>query len=122
MDADIVEELLDLERAGWDSLCDGSGSEFYGGLMTPGGMMVLANGHVLSRDDVVTALADAPPWQSYDITNARTVEIGDDATALVYVGTGHRAGGDFVGVMTSVYVRGDDGWQLALYQQTPSGT
>lgn len=119
MDADVTEELLELERAGWDSLCDGSGSAFYGSLMSPAGLMVLANGQVFSRDDVVSALADAPPWTSYEITNARTAAVGRDAAALVYVGTGHRAGGaDFVGVMTSVYGRGKDGWELLLYQQT----
>lgn len=122
MEADIAEELLDLERAGWDALCDGSGSEFYGALMTPDGVMVLANGQILSRDDVVTALAGAPTWQSYEISNARAVAIGSDAHALVYVGTGHRAGDEFVGVMTSVYVGRSDGWRLALYQQTSTSS
>ena len=47
--------------------------------------------------------------------------IGEDSAALVYVGTGHRDGDSpsFVGVMTSVYVRRDGRWRLAIYQQTP---
>ena len=51
----------------------------------------------------------------------QTVPVGDDAAALVYVGTGHRDADNppFVGVMTSVYVRRDGDWKLALYQQTP---
>ena len=119
MDADITEELIELERAGWDSLCDGSGSTFYGSLMAPGGLMILANGQVLSRDEVVASLADAPTWASYEITNARMVTINDESVAIVYLGTGHRSGSDdFVGIMTSVYTRRDDGWQLQLYQQT----
>src|SRR6478672_1167714 len=36
--------LLDLERAGWDSLCNQTGSEYYGELMLPNALMVLANG------------------------------------------------------------------------------
>jgi hypothetical protein len=46
--------------------------------------------------------------------------MGDDAAALVYVGTARREDGDpFVGAMTSVYQRVGGEWRLALYQQTP---
>jgi hypothetical protein len=116
-----MDELLDLEHAGWASLCDGTGSEFYGNLMTDHGVMVLANGTVMTRTGVVEALRHSPPWAAYEIDESRFVELGDDATALVYVGTGHRGGGEppFVGAMTSIYVRCDGDWKLALYQQTP---
>ena len=112
--------LLDLERRGWDSLCDSTGSAFYGDLMTDDGLMVLADGSVLDRDQVVASLSDAPPWHSYDIDDPRVVDSGDTA-ALVYVGTGYREGDQpaFVGIMSSVYVRQDGRWRLALYQQTP---
>jgi hypothetical protein len=121
MDANLTEELLELEQAGWNALCDGTASEFYGSTMSEGALMVLANGQIMTRDDVVEALSQAPRWESYDITNARTVEITPDAAALVYVATGRRSGADdFVGVMTSVYRRQADGWQLTLFQQTPS--
>ncbi len=115
-----VDELLELEHAGWKALCDGTASAFYGDLMTEDGVMVLADGSVMTRDDVVTALAEAPPWSSYDIDDPRCVPLGDAAAALVYTGTGRRDGSDdFVGVMTSVYARRDGRWALALYQQTP---
>jgi hypothetical protein len=50
------------------------------------------------------------------------VDAGDGAAAVVYVGTGYRDGDQpaFVGVMSSVYVRRDGTWRLALYQQTPT--
>ncbi len=117
-----MDELIALERAGWTSLCDGTGDEFYGQTMTSDGVMVLANGTVMTRDDVVAALGQAPPWASYEMVDVRVVPIGEDSAALVYVGTGHREGDDppFVGVMSSVYVKRDDGWKLALYQQTPT--
>ena len=102
------------------ALCDGTASAFYGDLMSEDGVMVLADGSVMTRDDVVTALAEAPPWSSYDIDDPRCVPLGDAAAALVYTGTGRRDGSDdFVGVMTSVYVRRDGRWALALFQQTP---
>ncbi len=114
--------LLDLERRGWDSLCDSTGSQFYGDLMTDDGVMVLASGAVMNRDAVVASLEHAPPWQSYDIEDVRLVEAGDGAAGIVYVGTGYREGDQpaFVGVMSSFYVRQDGQWRLALYQQTPT--
>jgi len=116
--------LLDLERRGWDSLCDSSGSQFYGDLMTDDGVMVLANGAVMNRDAVVASLEHAPPWQSYDIDDVRLIEAGSDAAGLVYVGTGYRDGDQpaFVGVMSSFYVRQGGRRRLALYQQTPTST
>lgn len=115
-----MEEPIEIERAGWESLCDGSGDRFYGEIMTDDGIMALANGSVMTRDDVVAALGEAPPWSSFEMDEIRTIELDRDAIALVYVGTGHRDGdaAPFVGVMTSIYVRREGRWRLALYQQT----
>ena len=30
----VRDELLEIEREGWDSLCDGTGADFYGRVMT----------------------------------------------------------------------------------------
>jgi hypothetical protein len=116
-----MDELLDMEHAGWASLCNGTASDFYGDLMADDGVMVLANGTVMNRDEVVHALRNAPPWAAYDIDDVRLVPLGANSTAIVYLGTGHRGGEEppFVGVMTSVYVERDGNWKLALYQQTP---
>lgn len=113
-----MDEILRLERAGWSALCDGSGSDFYGELMIDDARMVLANGVVMDRAQVVDALADAPTWDSYAIDDPTVIDLHDGAVALVYTGTGERGDQRFVGVMTSVYVRADGRWRLALYQQT----
>lgn len=120
MDFD-VSDLLRLENAGWQSLCDGSGGDFYGTVMTDDGLMVLADGSVLDRGQVIASLDDAPAWSAYEITDERLVEIGPDAAAFVYRGRGFRASGGppFHAQMSSVYVRRDGEWRLALYQQTP---
>ena len=113
-------ELERLERAGWDSLCDGTAADFYGRTMTDDGLMVLANGMVMTRDEVVSSLGGAPPWSSYRISDLRTVSAGADSVALVYRGTAQR--GDeppYVMAMSSHYVRHGEDWRLALYTQTP---
>lgn len=120
-DDELRETLLEIERRGWDSLCDGTGGDFYGGLMTADAMMVLANGAVMDRKAVVESLEHAPPWRTYSIDNIRLIRTGSDSAALVYRGTAYRDADEpaFIGVMSSVYQGVDDGWRLALYQQTP---
>ncbi len=113
--------LLDIERRGWDSLCDSTGATFYGELMTSDAVMVLANGAVLDRESVVESLEHAPQWRTYDLDDVRLIHTGSDSATLVYVGTAYRDADEpaFTGVMSSVYQRLEDAWRLALYQQTP---
>ena len=120
-DENLLQTLLDLERAGWDSLCDSRGDAFYGPMMTDDGVMVLANGEVMDRDAVVASLGQAPPWSTYELSEARLVAAGRDSAALVYRGAAHRepSGPAFTALMSSVYLRRDGEWRLALYQQTP---
>ncbi|MGY4649426.1 nuclear transport factor 2 family protein [Mycobacterium sp. URHB0021] len=120
MSEEMLDVLLELERAGWNSLCDSTGSHFYGGVMLPEAVMVLANGMVMDRETVVSALSESPPWRRYEIDDVRLITADSDNAALVYTGTGYREGEEpaFVGAMSSVYHRTGDGWKLALYQQT----
>lgn len=117
---DLVDTLLELERAGWDSLCDSTGSEFYGALMLADAVMVLANGMVMDRRTVVDSLSESPPWRTYEISDVRCIPIDDDNAVLVYTGTAYRDGAEpaFRAAMSSVYHRTGDSWRLALYQQT----
>src|SRR3954447_18277306 len=120
MSDDLRDELEALERQGWDALCDGSASDFFGRVMTSDSQMVLANGMTMNRDDVVRALRDAPAWDGYDMTDVRLVTTGESGAALVYKGTAKSSGNpDIVCIMSSVYVRVNGTWRLALYVQTP---
>lgn len=121
IDVHLLDVLLDLERLGWASLCEGTGSEFYGSLMTRDGLMVLADGAVLDRRAVIESLRDAPPWDRYAISDAQLVKVGSEGVALVYTARAQRDPEDepFVALMSSVYLRSAGGWRLALYQQTP---
>ena len=96
LDSDLRATLVDVERLGWDSLCDSTGADFYGKIMTEDAVMVLANGAVMDRSAVVDALRQAPPWRRYDISDARLIEAGLDSVVLVYVGSAYRDGDDLI--------------------------
>lgn len=115
------DEVLDLEHQGWRSLCDSTGADFYGRIMTSDGVMVLAHGQVLDRNAVIDSLNEAPPWRSYDITDERFLALSQDHVILVYTGRAYRDDHElaFTALMASVYVRQEGAWRLALYQQTP---
>ncbi|WP_026373320.1 nuclear transport factor 2 family protein [Agrococcus lahaulensis] len=117
----VLDELLELERAGWRSLCESTGDGFYGRLMTDDGLMVLVDGSVLDRAAVVASLGHAPPWASFEIREPRVVAVGAESAALVYTGVARREGMELVARMSSAYVRVDGEWRLALYQQTLAG-
>jgi hypothetical protein len=114
----LSEQLTTLEQAGWEALRTSTGAEFYGRLMTADGLMVLADGSVLDRDQVVASLDEAPPWTAYSLSEIRCLDLADDTAALVYHADASRPGFDFTAVMTSCYVRRNGNWSLALHQQT----
>jgi hypothetical protein len=117
-----LDDMLAAEHAGWRALCESRGGTFYGSLMTPDALMIVAGGMVLDRRTIAATLDDAPPWDSYEITEARVVRVAPDCAALVYRASSVR-GDDapFAALMTSLYRRVDGELRLALYQQTPTG-
>ena len=114
-----LERLAALEHRGWDALCTSTGGAFYGELMTADALMVLVNGMVLDRDQVVASLDGAPAWDDYQLTEPTRVDLGSQAAALTYRATAYRSGEQpFVALMSSSYRLIDGFPRLALYQQT----
>lgn len=117
---DELDQILTLEHSGWQSLCDSTGADFYGRLMIDDGVMVLAHGFALDREQVIASLDDAPSWDEYTISDERLIRVGEDVVALVYTGRARRGTEpEFAALMSSTYVRDGARWKLALYQQTP---
>lgn len=117
---DDREQLFRLERLGWDSLCDGTGDDFYGELMLPDAVMVLSTGFLLDRDGVIRSLTSAPTWDDYEIFDERLIVSTGDVVTNVYRAEAHRDGQPtFDALMSSTYVRSESGWRMSLYQQTP---
>lgn len=117
-----MDALLAAEKAGWASLMESRGGDFYGALMTPEAVMILADGSILDRDAIIANLNDAPAWDDVNLSDERVVPAGSDAAALVYRARAIRRGQPaFEALMTSVYCRTGDTVRLSLYQQTALG-
>lgn len=116
----LIDELQQLERAGWEALTTESGADFYRDLMTDDAVMVVANGSALGRDDVIETLQGSEPWQRFDITDVSVVPVTDDVAVLHYRVMAFRSpeAEAFAGRLASTYVRQGDGWKLAFHQQT----
>jgi hypothetical protein len=89
-DQQLFNDLVELERAGWRSLCESTGDRYFGDLMTDDALMVLANGAVMDRGAVIAALGQAPPWRAFELSDPRVVRAGADTAALVYICTAER--------------------------------
>src|SRR5207247_10781243 len=66
----LSQDLLDLERRGWDALCSVNGARFYDDLMTDDALMVFP-GTVMTKRESVAAIAAERPWTDYRIEDAR---------------------------------------------------
>lgn len=115
----MTEELLELEEGFWHAAGDGN---YYMKHMAPGGLCVLPNG-VLDKDTTVSAITDAEPWQTFELSDVRVLDLGDDEAALCYRADASRGDGDgYTALISSVYTRFHGEWMLSLHQQTPVET
>jgi hypothetical protein len=75
---------------------------------------------VLDREQTLASWDGVPPWADYRIDDERAVGLGVDTVAVTYRVSASRTGtAPYRAQLTSVYVRRDGHWRLALHQQTP---
>jgi ketosteroid isomerase-like protein len=110
------EHLLALERAFWHAAGDASA---YADALADDAVHVLPGLGIVDRDTALRGVAGADPWDDFAIEAPLVVELGRDAAALVYTATARRGDDRYRAAVTSVYLRADNRWQLALHQQTP---
>jgi len=113
-----LEELLNLERAGWEALCAQRGGTFYGDLMTEDALMVLVNGTVMDQPTIARTLDHSLAWDHYEISDARLIQHDCDCASLIYRATAARGADTFSALMTSTYALVDGRIRLKLYTQT----
>jgi hypothetical protein len=112
------QELIELEHEGWRALCTSAGADYYRDRLARDALMAFPFG-ILGRDDALAAMASAEPWERYALHDVRVLALGDGAAAVVYRADAQRPGAaPFRATISSVYVREDGEWKLALHQQS----
>src|SRR5690349_9802119 len=91
MDQDWNDELIEVERRGWDALCSPGGADYYRQHLTEDALMAFPFG-VLTRREALDAIADAAPWSRYEMTATRVVSLGAEAGVVVYAVRAEREG------------------------------
>lgn len=114
----MTDELLELERGFWNAAGDG---DYYGEHMATSGLCVLPVG-VLDKAATVEAISEADPWDEFEFSDVRMVDLGDDEVALCYRAEASRDDNKYIALISTVYTRLFGEWKLTLHQQTPIET
>ena len=86
--------------------------------MADDGLMVFP-GVAMDKQGAVSAIRDAVPWQTFDLSDIRVV-VRDDVGVVAYRAVAQRPGQPrYEALMSSVYVRAGGQWRLLLHQQSP---
>lgn len=72
----------------------------------------------MTRDQAIAAIESAPPWSSFEMKDPRVVTLTEDSGVVVYSVVAQRSSHKpNSAVISSTFVRRDDGWKLAFHQQ-----
>jgi len=112
------EEVLKLERGFWEQ---GNDAEFYKANLTEDGLNVIEPMGFVDKASAVKMTAKAKPWKKVKMEDVHVQELTDDCMAVSYHGQGEQEGmdGPYRATVSSVYVRRDGGWKLALTSHQP---
>jgi hypothetical protein len=117
---DLATELIALEHEGWNALVAGDAAGYYGEHLASGALMAFPFG-VMTRQPAIDAMAAAPPWESFEISDAQVVELTADSGVVVYTVVARRPGEEpYSAVVSSTFAREGGRWRLAFHQQSPA--
>ncbi len=114
-----TEQLLSLEKRLWTN-----DPAIYESTLVPEAALVFAETGLISRERAVDAIrqenAEQRRWAEVTFSDVHVSRLVDDAVLLHYRVRARWEHEDapIVALASSVYVRRDDGWKLALHQQT----
>jgi hypothetical protein len=115
----VAEQLIALEREGWDALVAGEGGRYYREHLTDDALMAFSFG-VLTRAATIEAMESAPPWERYEIADPQVVALSEDSGIVVYEVVARRPREEpYCAVASTTFVRDGGGWHVAFHQQSP---
>lgn len=110
-----------LEREGWEALASGGDAAraFYERVLDDDAVMLFPGGMRLDDRAAIVKSMGGPPWSRHELEDVRVATPSGDVAVVTYGAVAEREGQAYSALMSSVYVRREDGWRLVLHQQTP---
>ena len=111
----VESTLWEHERGFWTG-----GAEYYRRNLANNALMVFPR-MTLDKAQTIESIANAPRWTTVTFETQQYVPLSDDVVALHYHAVAVRDGdpSPYSALVTSVYVRREAEWLLAIHQQTP---
>jgi hypothetical protein len=109
----VQDELLDIERGFWTG-----GPDAYRRNVDDECLLAFGKAGVSSREEIAGS-AGGQRWKDPDIQLRGFLQPTDDVALLTYEAKTEREGSPYHALVSSGYVRRDDGWKLTFHQQTP---
>jgi hypothetical protein len=119
-----IEEVVELERQVWSALVAGDAAAD-ASLLTDDFLGVYPSGFA-GRSDHAGQLRDGPTVASFDLSDARLLELSTDVALLSYradylpQGGGGTLAGPQTMYVTSIWRHGPEGWRNVFSQDTPA--
>jgi len=116
--ASVKEQILEIEKGFWEQAND---PEFYSEHIADNALTVMDSMGVIEKQQAVEMSAKAKPFQNVEMKDMVLKQIGPDCVALTYHGQGKPEGSSepYLGSITSVYLRQDGHWKLAVTTHQP---
>lgn len=117
---DLEKEVLTIEQGFWEASSAGDG-DYYRNHTAEDAVFVFNTG-TLDKATCVEAIDGKPGrFSHWRMDGPKVVSLTDDTALVTYRGYWRREGetGAEAALVSSVYVRRDDTWKLALHQRTP---
>ena len=109
-----------LEEHGWEALSTpGAGARFYREVLDGEVVMLLPGGLALRDRDTIIDSMSGPPWTSYRLEDLIEHRPTPDTALVAYGVVARRGDGEYSALVSSLYVRREEGWRMAFHQQTP---
>jgi hypothetical protein len=116
------DELISVEEDGWRALSSSAKAavEFYGRVLDENAVMLFPGGLVLEDRHAILESMSGQPWASYQLADMRATRPTPETGLVLYGVVAERDGAPaYSALVSSLYVRRDDGWKLTFHQQTP---
>lgn len=114
----IRDELLDIERELWTA-----GPEAYHDNLDEECLVAFTSmSGISTRGQIAATVGEGPRWRDLEIQVDGLIQPTGDVAILTYRASAVRGEGEnYRAVVSSGYVRREDGWKMVFHQQTPLG-